>query len=176
MSVSAFRLGRRSVGLLLFLAAAAPACGGDPPGEPSDDGGEVPSACAEPKGDPIVHQGGINASETWSADSLHVVEGIFQIAGGSTLTLEPCVQVRMNAAAGFDVRADGNAIVAAGKADSRVRIFADNPFAGWGNIRVFPPSSLSFAYTTIEDGGHEPANDMMRAVLDVYGDQYQPVQ
>jgi len=160
----------------MFVAVSMPACGGDPPEEVDDDGGVVPSTCHEPTADPIVHQGGINASETWNADSVHVVEGIFQLAGGSTLTLQPCTQVRMRPAAGFDVRADANSIVARGEENARVRIVADDPAAGWGNIRVFPTSSLNLAYTTIEDGGREPANDMMRAVLDVYGDQYQPVQ
>lgn len=182
------RLGRGSLGLALLIAALTPACIDDPNAPRDDDdgggsgnggnggSGEVPSICTEPTGEPIVHTGAITASETWGADALHIVQGIFQIRGGSTLTLAPCAQIRMGVGAGFEVRGDSNAIVAAGEANARVRIFAEDPAAGWANVRVLPPSTLSFAYTTIENGGHEPLNNSMRAVIEVYGDIYQPVQ
>jgi hypothetical protein len=136
----------------------------------------MPSTCEAPTGDPIVHQGGISASETWQAGSMHIVEGIVQLTGGSTLTIDACVEIRMRPGAGFDVRADANSIVAKGEATAPVRIVADDPTAGWGNIRVFPTSTLRLSYTRIEDGGREADNDPMRAVIDVYGDQTQPVQ
>src|SRR5262249_36853631 len=77
---------RRSLSFLMLLAALAPACVDQPPDENNDDK-KPASICVAPKGEPIVHQGGITASETWSADSVHVVDGTFGIRGGSTLTL-----------------------------------------------------------------------------------------
>lgn len=140
-------------------------------------GGNVPSTCVAPTAEPIVHpSGSITADETWGPDAVHVVQGTIQIRDGATLTLDPCVEVRMGPGSYFQLPATGNAIVANGEADKRVRIVADDPAAGWGNIRVLPTSSLSFSYTTIEDGGREPGNDAQRAVLDVYGDQNQPLQ
>jgi hypothetical protein len=150
------------------MALALPACNGDP--------AQAPAACAEPAGDPVVHQGTITKDETWTAESPHVVEGTLRISGGSTLTIERCVQVQMGEGAGFDLSADENALVTLGADDAPVRFFAEDPDVGWGNVRVLPSSTLSLAYTTIEHAGREPVNDTRRAVLDVYGDRTMPAQ
>lgn len=175
------------LGASIFVGATG--CGGDESAQPGGSGqadggggsagggggGGVASICEDATGTPVVHSGGMTASETWGPDAVHVVEGSFKISGPSTLTLKPCVQVRMRGGAGFDVRADGSSIVSAGEANGRVTITADDPSVGWANIRVLPPSTLNLAYTTIEHGGRAP-NDPMFAVLDVYGEQTAPVQ
>src|SRR5688572_29217252 len=105
------RLPHPGLGSLYFavvLALTLPACDGDPAPAPT-------GSCATPAGDPVVHQGTITEDETWSADSLHVVEGTFQISGGTTLTIQRCVQVQLGEGAGFEVRADDNAVVTLGE-------------------------------------------------------------
>src|SRR5688572_9870876 len=70
----------------------------------SSSGGEEPTggetACPAPRSGPTMHEDAIGMNEVWTADgSPHIVSRFVTIPAGSTLTIEPCAEVRMQAEA-----------------------------------------------------------------------------
>jgi hypothetical protein len=114
---------------------------------PISDGGAT--TCATPTTGPTSHGGSVN-TETWTAAaSPHVLPYDTTVYG--TLTIEPCAEVQIAAAATVTVRGAGR-IVAEGTPGMRIHIgplTAGKPFA---NIRGLG-NTMRFAYTTIEGGG-----------------------
>ena len=135
------------------------------------EAGAPSTGCIPPSGAGTTHRS-ITAPETWTAaDSPHLVP--FDIEINAQLTLEPCAVVLLAKQSTVTVSAGGS-IVANGSAQQPVNIGAKDA-APWASIRALDGGTLSFAYTTLSDGG-DPLNagaDLSGA-LDVRADQNMP--
>lgn len=163
------------------LLAAAVACslsfsactGEDEPGTtpPPDTGGQ--GACPSSTSGPTAHSGAITADETWTAaTSPHVVTGRLDIAGGATLTIEPCVEVRLAPGAAIAPGLTGSVpeagtLRAEGTAQAPIRFVRDGQEA-WGAINVRWPGQAVLRHVSIEGGGDNSSYD--NASLLVWGD------
>jgi hypothetical protein len=151
---------------LALLAMLAGACGDDEGGTTPDarppDAPPAPDAapCPTPTGSGMEHSSGILADETWSAaDSPHIVT--FDIAvQGSTLTIEPCSEVRIRGGFGLEVGGTTGsapaAIVAHGTAGRGIRFVRDAAGEPWGFLIAYDTGTIDFEEVDLEGGG-DPA-------------------
>jgi hypothetical protein len=119
--------------------------------QPPDAAAPAPDAASAcpPAGGPTVHNT-VSGNETWTAAARpHLASADLSITG--TLTLEPCVEVRLGPGRTLTVFQDG-ALIAEGTAERPISIVADEPGRPWGRIRTFG-GPLRFAHATIEGGG-----------------------
>ena len=77
----------------------------------------------------VIHNNiDLRSSQTWTADSNHVVRGQFRVVDGVTLTIKPGVVVLEERATLGTLRIErGAKIIAAGKRDSAIIITTDDP-------------------------------------------------
>lgn len=132
--------------------------------------------CPVPSGAGTEHNGAsaLTSSETWSASgSPHLVTGDLRIGMGGTLTIEPCVEVRMRGPRIITVQAGGT-LLAEGTEKRPIRVVPEDAAGFWGFVQVYGPKTSRFAWVSIEGGGNEPANSY--AALEARGDQLAPAQ
>lgn len=132
----------------------------------SDGAVVVKDECTAPTGPGVEHQGDITADETWKAeDNPHIVTFDLAVKSG-TLTLMPCVIVRVkegyNITVGGTSDAPNAAIVALGERTlnsdgsvslKQVTFMPDEAGIHWGSIRVFPTGRIDLNETTLKNGG-----------------------
>jgi len=141
-------------------------------GDGGADGGPVVNTCPKPTGTGVKHNDWVNADETWkAADSPHIVTFGLRIAKGTTLTIEPCAEVRLQK--GYSLVVEGN-LVAQGTASNPITIGADDAANPWGFLQVYAPGTIKLAYTTVKDGGGETSNAY--GMIEARGDQLAPAQ
>jgi hypothetical protein len=146
-----------------------------PDGSNPDPDPPVPSECVPPTAGPTTHPGSINADETWTADgSPHILP--FDTTFYKTVTLEPCAEVLIADGKQLTLRGEGK-LIAEGTATKRIHIGAKDAGKPFANIRTLAPSTVRFAYTTIDGGGKPLATlDYYAGTLQISGDQQQPTQ
>lgn len=121
---------------------------------PTTDGTE---ACPAPTAGPTMHEGQLGMNEVWTADgSPHIVTRFVSIPDGSTLTIEPCAEVRMQADAalvfGGPSSTEVTTLKAEGEPERPIRFVRDGD-APWSALVAYTPSQLSLAHVTLEGGG-----------------------
>lgn len=158
----------QSTSIAATTSAAATGSGGQPGtggatgsgGEGGAGGGAV-EGCAEPSGEGTLHEGVIDADETWTAaGSPHIVT-FDTFVDGATLTIEPCAVVRIEK--GYTISVDGEpdapgAIVAHGEVLAEdtfgpvifERQVEDEP---WGALLVHRDGLLDLEHVTLRGGG-----------------------
>lgn len=166
---------------LAFLAGGVTACGttgeeGTPDSgvvtdasAPSDagighDATSHAEGCAAPTGAGTLHQGAINADETWTASaSPHIVEFDVRVRAGQ-LTIEPCAVVRLRE--GYTITISGDTetatlsahgeAIANGDGTTTVRpvtFMPDSPGSFWGSLLVHPSGKLDLEHVELRGGG-----------------------
>lgn len=123
---------------------------------------------------PTTHTGSdITSDTTWTAAaSPHIVTGSLTIRNGATLTIEPCVNVQLDA--GVQIRAglssldDPGTLIALGTADEPIT-FSASMTDRWKNLLVQHPGSAQLANVTFTDGGSDETT-YDGATLVVWGD------
>lgn len=140
--------GRGALVLLISLGAFAGCEDGTPPDPPADGG------CPAPRESPTIFEPlGPAEDRTLRADeSPHLIAEDAIVYEGTTLTIEPCSEVRL--AAGVSVRVRG-ALVAAGRPDGSVRIAAADA-EPWSAVQAEEGGSLWLVDTVVEGGGATP--------------------
>ncbi|RMH42480.1 MAG: hypothetical protein D6689_08070 [Deltaproteobacteria bacterium] len=140
--------------MVLFIAA----CSGDAGSSGGVDAGDdVDAGGCAPGSGPTYHSGVIDSDETWTAaTSPHVVRatgGRLVVRNGATLTIEPCVEVRLEEGASITVGEGGEAghLVAVGTAAQPIAFRDDG--ARWDQLLVEAPGELRLAYATFTGGG-----------------------
>lgn len=167
---------RMSVRTLALAAAicAAFGCEGDPSpssAEVGNDAGGSPAAdaapvveCTAPTKGPTKHDATIRSDETWTAEgSPHVLTWDVYVAGGATLTIEPCAEVLLEEGHVLGTR-DGK-LIAEGSATKPIRI-AGKDGAKWTKLEAGAPGLTRLAYVTIEGGGGAGVNDQDDATVE----------
>lgn len=171
--------------LVVGVAACEDSTSGGGPVPPGGDGGPgtdtgidppIVNNCPAPTGEPIKHQGNIEADETWAAG---VHEVVFTLSiRGATLTLAPCAIVRTvpgrDIGVGFQGHTAGK-LVAKGEPDKPIIFEAQDAAKKWGGILVNPLGSADLAYVQIKDGGDKAAS-RGGAALHILGDGTKPLQ
>lgn len=169
----------------LSFALVGVACSDDP----VDDGGEGGSggqgdgggggavvSCAAPTKEPTIHDSVIESDETWSADSVHVVEQWVTIRNDATLTIEPCATVEIAEGKGLSIAyptsPNTGHIVAEGDAERPIR-FKGKDGARWGHVLFAPGATATIAHATFENGG---GDDTTGATFVIHGDQTFPTK
>lgn len=154
-----------------FDAAKAPSDDAGPTTQP--DSGPT-NECPAVTGAGTAHGASIQ-TETWTAaGSPHVLQYDTSIYG--TLTLEPCVEVRIGATRTVTIAAAGK-IVADGLPTKHIKI-ANKDAANFASIRGGGGSTMRLVYTDIEGGG-DPLNTIAdyAGTIDLQGvDQALPTQ
>lgn len=137
------------------------------------DGGVV-DTCPTPTGPGTVHSGSsLTKDETWAAaDSPHIVPYDMHVVGVK-ITVEPCSTVRIKGPTTltFD---SGGGLVAEGTSTKPIHFIADDASKPWGTMRVYAPSTLRFAYATVEGGGSGTGSSS--GAIEARGDQLLPAQ
>lgn len=105
--------------------------------------------CPAPTGTPIVYDSDITQSETWKADSVHVVQLSLTIAKGATVTIDPCAVVEV--AADEYISVDGE-LDALGKAGQPVT-FKRHDAGPWAYLGADAGGKVNLSYTRLEGGG-----------------------
>jgi hypothetical protein len=145
-------------------------------GETGGSGGGAPILCVEPRGEPVVHKGAVEADEVWAADQLHVVEGILSVRKGAKLTIDPCATVRFAENAGLSIAYPGSpttgTLIAEGDAQHPIR-FEGRDGARWGHVLLDAGATARLAHLTMAGGG---GDELLGATLVVYGDQTLPTK
>jgi hypothetical protein len=119
------------------------------------------------------HHGIISKSETWSADTTHLVTFGINIQSGATVTIAGCAKVQLQKGYSIVVEA-GGALVAAGTAAKPVQLAPVDATQPWGSLVVFAPGTLQLSYTTVTGGGGETSN--AQGMVEARGDQLAPAQ
>ena len=140
---------------------------------PGGQGGEVgaPETCAPLSGEGTVHGASVNEDETWTAQgSPHFLP--FDTSIYATLTLEPCVVVRIAEERTVTVGVDA-AIIAAGTEQQPILIEPDGA-VNWASIRLIG-GTARLSYTRIVGGG-APQNTVpdFRGALELNGSVQEP--
>jgi hypothetical protein len=114
-------------------------------------------ACVVGSG-PTMHSGSLGASATWTAaQSPHVLTSDFEIVG-ATLTLEPCVEVRIAAKHVVSVGTGGK-LIAVGNVLQGIHITSSAAGQPFANLRTVGGGTMQLGYVTI-DGGGDPLNSL----------------
>ncbi len=138
-------------------------------GLPDGAGGDgAVNNCPAPTGAPTVHNSNVTKDTTWSADSIHVVNGI-TVHAGVTLTIAPCAIVQVAARDNLEI--DGT-LDAEGTATEPIR-FERHDANAWGTLYIVHGGKATLAYTTL-DGGGNAVGSINRATLVAWGDDLQP--
>lgn len=138
-------------------------------GGPGTGGGDVVSACAPVTGEGTTHLE-LSGDETWTAaGSPHVVAADLTVAEGTTLTVEPCAEVRLEPGRRIGVQGTLNAT---GAADRTILFTATDAASPWGSLVVTDPGRMTLAHTTVDHGGAPDATAY--AMIDLRGDQLAP--
>ncbi len=103
---------------------------------------------------PGPHHGTLTTSETWcAANNPHLVDNVFTVPSGVTLTIEPGVRVELTSGGNIGV---AGSLIAAGSIEQPI-IFTSNllaPAAGsWQGIMAVDGSSLQLSYTELAYAG-----------------------
>ena len=156
----------------ILLVATVAACGGDPVNHLPPEPDAAAPACVL-TGPPIAtHGGAITADETW-ATGVHEVTSTVTVSGG-TLTIAPCVEVRVAANASIELSPAATALIAQGTADQPIRFVRDDQAMAWGHLSAFAPAMISLAHVTLAGGGTTTADpkaaDQLGASLVARGD------
>jgi len=156
---------------ILWVATVA-ACGGESVNHLPPEPDAAAPACVL-TGTPIAtHSGAITADETW-ATGVHEVTSTVTVSGG-TLTIAPCVEVRMAANANIDVGPAATGLIAQGPADQPIQFVRDDAAMAWGHLSMFAPATMSLANVTLTGGGTTTADpkvaDQLGASLVARGD------
>lgn len=139
--------------------------GGSSTGGPGTGGGDVVSACAPVTGDGTTHTE-LTGDETWTAEgSPHIVAADLIVAEGTTLTVAPCSEVRLEPSRRIQVR---GTLDATGAADRTILFTATDAAAPWVTLEVTDPGRMTLAHATIENGGAPDAT--AHAMIDLRGD------
>lgn len=150
-------MARRFLWVFVFCSA----CGGStieppPDGGISDSGVEPDSgvvSCPAPSAGPTMHMRSPSSDETWTAaGSPHIVASEISIPIGTTLTIEPCAEVRV--APGLSIHARG-ALRAVGTASQPIKITARDA-SPWAQLST-SGGQLFLEHVTVENGG-DPLN------------------
>ncbi len=135
----------------------------------------APTGCPPPTGAPIEHSGNIDKDETWAA-GVHHVKFTVGVRKNATLTLEPCVVVKVavnyGIAVGTGNAGDGGTLVTKGTAERPVLI--ERLTGAWADVLVSSKGKVDLSYTTISGGGGAASRG--GAGLHLFGDQYLPLQ
>jgi hypothetical protein len=141
---------------LLFIAMVA-ACSDPTLDDISPDAGTssveqplvLPPRCPPIFPTPVQHSGSITTSETWSQSFIHDITGNLTISNsGTTLTLEPCTNVRIASGASITV-GTGASISALGSVNFPIKITPRDP-TPWGQLVAY--GSLAFSSVSISGG------------------------
>lgn len=135
-----------------------------------------PQACPAPTGAGTMHQEDITENQTWKhSDGPHFVKGKVAVRDGATLTIEPCVEVRMAAGASLDAGVQGTTergvIEAKGDEKRPIRFLREGEQA-FSSIGVFAPSKASLAHASISGAGSDPFRE--KSSIFVVGDGKAP--
>lgn len=146
---------------------------GDESGGTTDEPG-----CAAPTAGPTIHDGTITPGEVWSADAgPHIVTPWVRFADDSTLTIEACAEVRMQADAALVVGRPGAtatpSLRAEGEPGREIRFVRDGADP-WSAIVVHDPGQVVLRHTTLDGGGSDRFLD--NASLVVRGDGNTPTK
>jgi hypothetical protein len=169
----------KSARLLLSLVFVA-ACTNDPSatvtpapdaGSPSGEGG-AGETCAPITGSGTTHAKNVESNETWTAaGSPHIVTSPIAVLNGSTLTIEPCAEVRMAKDTSIDVASPSDStgvLKAEGTAQKPIKIIGNVPGERWRQIFVrVPGGKATLRHVTLEGGGADL--ETMHATLFVRG-------
>jgi hypothetical protein len=139
-------------------------------------GGAGGNECPATTGKGTEHSGAttLTASETWAAaDGPHIVTGDIQVGMGGTLTIEPCVEVRMRGPRQIVVD-EGGKLLAEGTSTRGIRVVPEDAATPWNALQIFGPGSARLAYATLEGGG--AASSSWYGAIEVRGDQLAPAQ
>jgi len=156
---------------ILWVATVA-ACGGESVNHLPEEPDAAAPACVLTGAPIATHSGAITADETW-ATGVHEVTSTVTVSGG-TLTIAPCVEVRMAANANIDVGPAATGLIAQGTADEPIRFVRDDATMAWGHLSTFAPATISLANVTLAGGGtttvDPKAADQLGASLVARGD------
>lgn len=151
-----------AVPLFAMLAACSSTHGHHPDGGVVPDAPAMPDApavtCQAPTGAPVVHDTPITADETWSADSLHVVQGVLDVRDGATLTIAPCAVVQLAKDAGLNLgvgTASPGTLLAEGTATEPIRFERQDAASAWSTISLESQGTARLRYVTLEGGGSD---------------------
>lgn len=137
----------------------------------------APVGCPTPTGAPIEHGTNITKDETWGP-GLHRVKFTVGVRSNATLTIAPCAVVQISPNYGIYVgtgnMGDGGKLIAKGTADQPIVIERFTAGTAWADVLVNPKGYADLAYVTIRGGGG--AGSRGGALLQLYADQYQPLQ
>lgn len=165
----------RTFTLALLSAVALTGCsskGGSDAGTVADAG----NACPATTGKGTEHSGltALTSSETWAAaDGPHIVTGDLHIGTGGTLTIEPCVEVRMRGPRQIVVDGGGK-LLAEGTSTRAIRVVPEDAATPWNVVQIFGPGSARLAYATLEGGGAVSSSAF--GAIEARGDQLAPAQ
>jgi hypothetical protein len=107
-------------------------------------------ACLPGSG-PTLHPGSVSTNETWTAAaSPHVVRNDINVS--ATLTIEPCVEVRLGPKVTIGVGTTGR-IVAEGNTFQGIHVTADQAGQPFASIHTVGGGTLRLAYVTVDGGG-----------------------
>ncbi len=148
---------------------------------PTPGDGSTPSvSCGTGLLGPTTHtESEITTDTTWSAaGSPHIVTSHINIHNGATLTIEPCVDVKLDPGVAMTMGVpsldESGTLAAEGTPQEPIR-FTANASERWENIRADYPGSARLAYVTFENGG---SNEITYdgATLVIFGDSSTPLK
>lgn len=125
---------------------------------------DAPPACPAQTGVGTSHQGVIEADQTWTAATgPHIVEFDLSINRG-TLTIEPCVVVRVKK--GYSINVGGGTgapaagLIARGTAAQPIRFTRAVASEAWGMLAINASATVDLENVTLSGGGdHDTAQD-----------------
>lgn len=127
-------------------------------------------SCPDVTGPGVEHFGAVTADEVWTPeDNPHRITSDLRIL--ATVTLEPCVQVLLDAGVSIEVGSSsspGQLIARGGAADDSVRpvnLQATDPAEPWGRLYVSPLGELDLSVAAIQDGGASTTGDLGALVV-----------
>lgn len=122
------------------------------------DGGPGTESCPVATGTGTRHSGRLASSnEVWAAaGNPHIIEFPVTVRMGETLTLEPCVEVRIERNDYLEI-GDGARLIAEGTAARPIAIKRQDAEA-WRHVLISGYADASLAYVTFEGGGAEVAS------------------
>lgn len=147
---------------------------------PTPGDGSTPSVfCGTGLLGPTTHtESEITSDTTWTAaGSPHIVTKNINIHNGATLTIEPCVDVKLDPGVamtiGVSSLSESGTLTAVGTPQEPIR-FSANATERWENIRADYPGSAQLAFVTFEDGGSDEIT-YDGATLVIFGDSSTPL-